>query len=212
MQRRPYIVVIGGPNGAGKTTIARDVIERTFGIVEFVNADAIATGLAAFDPERAAFAAGRVMLVRLRELAAQRISFAFESTLASRTFVPWLANQRAAGYDIHFIYVALRTPDLARRRVKARVRKGGHDIPPETITRRFRRSAYNFLSLYRPLAQTWRLYDNSSRSPSLTAIGGHEQREQVFEPRLWKTLNEIAHTEAQEQQRSHPPHEGRQGD
>lgn len=61
-ERRPSIVVIGGPNGAGKTTIAREVIERTFGIVEFVNTDAIAAGLAGFDPERAAFAAGRVML------------------------------------------------------------------------------------------------------------------------------------------------------
>jgi predicted ABC-type ATPase len=134
MPTRPYIVVIGDPNGAGKTTISRPVLAETFHLAEFVNADTIAAGLAAFHPETAAFAAGRVMLSRLRELAGRLSSFAFESTLASRTFAPWLAAQIAAGYDIHFIDVALNSPTLARRRVRLRVLSGGHDVPADVVS------------------------------------------------------------------------------
>jgi predicted ABC-type ATPase len=99
----PSVVIIGGPNGAGKTTISKAVI-ATLGLpMEFVNADVIAQGLAGSNPERAAVAAGRIMLARLRELADARESFAFETTLASRSFVPWLSTLRGSGYRVHLI-------------------------------------------------------------------------------------------------------------
>jgi predicted ABC-type ATPase len=97
MPPSPSIVIIAGPNGAGKTTISRAVLAETLGIEHFVNADAIAAGLSGFSPQTAAFQAGRIMLARLRELAAARESFAFESTLASRTFAPWLSACAAGG-------------------------------------------------------------------------------------------------------------------
>ena len=88
---KPFLVAIGGPNGAGKTTTSRPVLAESFGLGEFVNADTIARGLAGFAPERVALPAGRIMLRRLHDLAASRASFAFESTLASRSFAPWIA-------------------------------------------------------------------------------------------------------------------------
>ena len=94
---RPSVVVLGGPNGAGKTTISRATLADTLGLGEFVNADAIARGLSAFEPEKLAMQAGRVMLNRLRELASRRASFAFESTLSTRTFAPWLRRLVAEG-------------------------------------------------------------------------------------------------------------------
>ena len=117
MTTAPNIVVIGGPNGAGKSTIARDVLVDALRVQEFVNADTIATGLAAFNPDSAAFSAGRIMLARLHDLAELRVDFAFESTLASRTFAPWLRRQIGLGYNVHIIYVMLRSPELAIRRV-----------------------------------------------------------------------------------------------
>ena len=66
----------------------------------FVNADVIARGLAAFDSEAVAFQAGRIMLERLEELAAQRADFAFETTLASRTFAPFIRGLRNVGYHV----------------------------------------------------------------------------------------------------------------
>jgi predicted ABC-type ATPase len=55
---------------------------------EFVNADTIAAGLSAFSPESVSVAAGRLMLGPVQELARTRRDFAFETTLASRTFAP----------------------------------------------------------------------------------------------------------------------------
>jgi len=190
----PNIAVIGGPNGAGKTSIAREVLDATLGVTEFVNADVIASGLSGFDPERAAFAAGRIMLSRLRELAASvpPTNFAFESTLASRTFARWLSGLIDRGFAVHVIYVWLRSPELAIRRVRARIRRGGHSLPEDVIRRRYVRSATNFFRLYRPLAQragAWQVFDNSSQTPELIAHGGrgsaptilHEQTFRAFQ-------------------------------
>jgi predicted ABC-type ATPase len=130
----PVVVVIGGPNGAGKTTAAGRLLPDGLDIRRFVNADAIAKGLSGFDPEAVAFAAGRLMLQRIRELAAARESFAFESTLASRSFAPLLRDLSESGYEVLIYYVWLRSPELAIERVKERVRRDGHSVPPEVIS------------------------------------------------------------------------------
>jgi predicted ABC-type ATPase len=76
----PSVVILAGPNGAGKSTAAPELLQDELAVTEFVNADVIARGLSAYDPDRAAIAAGRIMLVRLHELARHRDSFAFETT------------------------------------------------------------------------------------------------------------------------------------
>ena len=155
-----------------KTTAAPLLLRGTLGVTEFVNMDVIAQGISAFDPERAALAAGKVMLTRLRELARQRASFAFETTLASRSFAPWIADLIEAGYRFHLVYLWLPSAGLAVRRVASRVRMGGHDVPEETIRRRYRKGLANFFHLYRPLSTTWRMYDNSHPTgPRLVATG-----------------------------------------
>lgn len=130
-------MILAGPNGAGKSTAAPELLQGELSVSEFVNADVIARGLSAFDPDRAAIAAGRVMLVRLNELARQRATFAFETTLASRSFAPWLRGLRTSGYAVHLVFLWLSSPDLAVQRVADRVRSGGHDVPPGTIRRRY---------------------------------------------------------------------------
>lgn len=190
----PAIVVIGGPNGAGKTTISRPVIAETLGLAEFVNADIIAQGLSGFDPERAAMQAGRTMLLRLRQLAAARQSFAFETTMASRTFAPWLTELKSQGYMAHTIFVWLRSPELAIRRVKARIRLGGHSVPDDVIRRRYERGIRNFITLYRPLSHAWRIYDNSALgSPRLIASAVAGEFERVDDPRTLELIERIAH-------------------
>lgn len=92
----PHIIVIAGPNGAGKTTTAPVLLNNTLHMENFVNADTIAQGLCAFQPENAAIQAGRVMLQRIHKLAQEGVDFAFETTLASRTFVPWIRELKRA--------------------------------------------------------------------------------------------------------------------
>jgi predicted ABC-type ATPase len=190
---RPSIVLFGGPNGAGKSTIARTLLLEVFGVSTFVNADVIAAGLAGLAPEGAAVAAGRLMLSRIRALGDAHEPFAFESTLASRMFAPWIASLRRTGYRLHLVYVWLDTPERAIERVRARVLRGGHRVDDETIRRRYVRSAQNFARLYLPLADTCLVYSNSGIRPELAArrqLG--ETTISVRSPSVWESIQSVA--------------------
>jgi predicted ABC-type ATPase len=186
--RRPSVVVLAGPNGAGKSTIAPLVLRGTLDVVEFVNADDIARGLSAFNAEGAAVAAGRIMRGRVRELARQRVNCAFETTLASRTFAPWLQQLKDGGYAFHLVFLWLPSTDVAAARVADRVRSGGHSIPLETIRRRYHGGVRNFFGLYRPISTTWVMYDSSHPAPLLIAEGEHGRPPGVRDPWLWSTI------------------------
>jgi len=158
----PRCVIIAGPNGAGKTTFAREFLEREAGIVYFVNADLLAAGLSPLKPELAALAAGKLVLKELDRLAAARADFAFESTLSGQTYLTRLKRWKAEGYRIEMIFLRLRSVRLALRRIADRVKQGGHPVPRADVERRYVRGWDNFLNHYRPLANTWAVYDNSS--------------------------------------------------
>lgn len=148
----PQVVVLAGPNGAGKTTASRALLSQTYQIPTFVNPDIIAQGLSGFAPEAAAFQASAIMLRRLRAMADEGADFAFETTLAARTYAPWLRVLRDSGYLVRLVFVWLNSPDLAVDRVKWRVRQGGHSIPESTIRQRYIRSWDKILRMYQPLA------------------------------------------------------------
>src|SRR6185436_3008484 len=109
---QPHVIVIAGPNGAGKTTLAPFLLRDALGIMEYVNADPIASGLSGFDPASVAFEAGRVMLRRLHELASQRRTFAFETTLAAKSYARWIETLRHDGYSFQLVFLWLRNPEL----------------------------------------------------------------------------------------------------
>jgi predicted ABC-type ATPase len=161
---QPQVVVVAGPNGAGKSTIAPDIVQKAFGIEEFVNADTIARGLSQFAPEHVALSAGRVFLDRIHNLAKGRESFSFETTLAAKTFAPALRRMQRNGFLIHVIYLWLPSADMAVQRVAARVRSGGHAIPEVEVRRRYDRGLRNFFNIYRQIADSWLMLDNSSAS------------------------------------------------
>ena len=183
----PGVVVLGGPNGAGKSTAAPRLLRGSLRVEEFVNADTLAQGLSAFRPQDVALEAGRITLARLDSLESQRKSFAFESTLASHALVRRLRRLKKRGYSVHVVYLWLPTVDLALARVAERVRTGGHDVPAEAVRRRFDRGRRNFFTLYRPLADTWRLYDASAiTGPRLAATGGQEEPTKLRDPKTWR--------------------------
>jgi predicted ABC-type ATPase len=185
----PQVVIIAGPNGAGKSTLAPILLRDTFGLLEYVNADSIALGLSAFDSASMSLDAGRIMVVRLRELAKRRKSFAFETTLASRFYATWIKRLRESGYRFHLVFLWLSSMELAIQRVDWRVRSGGHSIPDEVIRRRYDRGLINFFNLYLPLADTWAAYDNSgSGAPLLVSAGGENIPQRIIRGDLWKRL------------------------
>lgn len=183
------LIIIAGPNGAGKSTLAPALLRDTMGVLEYINADTIAAGLSAFAPENASFDAGRVMLTRLRELAAGRNDLAFETTLASRFYASWASELRNDGYRISIVFLWLPTPELAIERVQARVRLGGHSIPESTIRRRFHRGLKNFFQLYIPVANAWRLLDASEDVPREIARYSDVSGEMIIQKALWEQIS-----------------------
>ena len=185
----PNVVVIAGPNGAGKSTLAPALLRDTLNIPEYVNADTIAEGLSAFAPEDASFDAGRVMLGRLHDLAEERRSFAFETTLASRFYARWLSELKTTSdYRVSLIFLWLRDVDLAISRVAARVRLGGHSIPEETVRRRFDRGIKNLFELYIPIADAWQLYNAGTEPPSEIAKYDAVNGTDVLDHELWSQI------------------------
>lgn len=188
----PDVIVIAGPNGAGKSTLAPALLRDTIGILEFVNADTIAEGLSAFAPEDASFDAGRVMLGRLHDLASDRKDFAFETTLASRFYANWLTELQAQNYRVSLIFLWLNGVELAIERVNARVRLGGHSIPEETIYRRFERGVKNLFAIYLPIANAWRVFDASPKTPLEIARYTEEDGQTIFLAFLWEQIKSRA--------------------
>jgi predicted ABC-type ATPase len=187
------VIVLAGPNGAGKSTAAPEVVSKHLGIQSFVNADVIARGLAGFAPQTVNLAAGRIMLTRLRELAAAREDFAFETTLSSRTFGPWLRKLCATGYDFHLHYVWVRSADIAVERVRRRFESGGHTVPEPDVRRRYVRSAANFFGVYKPLTATWQVFDNSEPTgPVLLAHGSAGSADMIVREREWTLFRSVA--------------------
>jgi predicted ABC-type ATPase len=168
-RRKPNLYIIAGPNGAGKTTFAREFLPYYVECLEFVNADLIAGGLSPFVPERAAIQAGRIVLEQIHVLGYQRRNFGFESTLSGKAYIKLLRDLKRDGYVVHIFYLWLQSVELAVKRIEDRVRNGGRSVPEEIVRRRFGKSLFNFMNLYRPLADTWHLFDNSTERPKTIA-------------------------------------------
>lgn len=173
MAGQKKIVIIAGPNGAGKTTFAREFLPFEADCLTFINADLIAAGLSPFQPEAAAFRAGRVMLREIATLVATDKSFALETTLAGLTYARMISEWRSVGYKVKLLFLSLDSEEEAIARVAMRVRQGGHHIPPEIVRRRFISGMKNFLDVYRYRVDFWQWFDNSGPVPQLREEGGN---------------------------------------
>ncbi len=168
----PTVYIIAGPNGAGKTTFATEFLPKHVTCNEFLNADLIAAGLSPFAPESQNLRAGRLLLTRLKELARNRKSFGFETTLSGRGYIHQLRELRASGYRVCLFFLWLPDSETAVKRVALRVREGGHNIPEDEIRRRYPRGIRNFFMNFQPLLDSWILYDASQLPPDRIAEHG----------------------------------------
>lgn len=185
------LYIIAGCNGAGKTTASYTVLPEMLGCKEFVNADEIAKGLSPFNPESVAIEAGRLMLHRMDDLLAEEADFAFETTLATRSYVKFIEAAHTKGYFVTLVFFWLPTPEQAIERVATRVREGGHNIPPEVIRRRYANGIRNLTALYTPVCDLWTIYDNSSVGGiHKVAWGVKNEIKEIIEPLSFKMISE----------------------
>jgi predicted ABC-type ATPase len=163
------LYIIAGCNGAGKTTASFTILPEIINCKEFVNADEIAKGLSPFQPEKVAFEAGRIMLHRVNELLLHNESFAFETTLATRSYKTKIAEAKEKGYTVTLLFFWLQNVALAKERVQIRVLEGGHNIEPEVIERRYYKGIINLFDIYLPIVDGAFMFDNSLGKHQLLA-------------------------------------------
>ncbi|MEI6141403.1 MAG: zeta toxin family protein [Mariniphaga sp.] len=174
------LYIISGCNGAGKTTASYTVLPDMLNCKEFVNADEIARGLSPFQPDKVAIEAGRIMLNRIHELMVQKVDFAFETTLSTRSYRNFVKEAQMYGYFVTLVYFWLNSVDLAIERVRTRVLAGGHNIPEDTIRRRYSSGIKNLSENYLPICDYWMIFDNSEHPPLLVAKGFKNSDKQVY--------------------------------
>ena len=163
------LYIIAGCNGAGKTTASFTILPEILDCKEFVNADEIAKGLSPFQPDKVAVEAGRIMISRINNLLEDELSFAFETTLATKSYKNKILLAKNKGYTVTLLFFWLQTIDLAKERVATRVLEGGHDIPKDVIQRRYINGIKNLFSIYIPIVDELMIFDNSQMKSELIA-------------------------------------------
>lgn len=163
----PTCWIIAGPNGAGKTTFALEYLPQVAGCAHFINADLIAAGLSPLAPESELLAASRIFLREIEDCVAAREDFAFETTLAGRTYLRLIERLHADGWRVELIYLALPSVEMSILRVAERVAHGGHNIPVADIERRFPRSLRHLLIDFSHRVDRCTCFMNHGESPEL---------------------------------------------
>jgi len=200
-KKQPQLYVIAGCNGAGKTTASFTVLPEMLNCREFVNADQIAAGLSPFNPEGVAIQAGRLMIDRIIHLLKEGTTFAFETTLSTRSYVKLIQQAQRRGYFVTLLFFTLTTPEQAVKRVAKRVSQGGHNIPIDVIYRRYRAGLSNLFNLYIPIVDHWALYDNSECPASKIASGSISKPAVIENTLLWSEYeNKYSNKEEEEVQ------------
>ena len=169
MSKLPKLYIIAGCNGAGKTTASFTILPEILGCKEFINADEIAKGLSPFQPESVAVQAGRIMLARMDELLQKGETFAFETTLATKSYKQKIQWAQANDYEVTLLFFWLDSPNIAKKRVAQRVAEGGHNIPLETIERRYYNGIANLFTIYIDMVDICYIFDNSEGRKELIA-------------------------------------------
>ena len=184
--------IISGCNGAGKTTASYTMLPEMLECSEFVNSDEFAKGLSPFNPEKAAIQASRYMILKVRYLLKRQLDFGIETTLATRTLLKTVRMAQQAGYSITLLYFWLNSPELAIERVAARVETGGHNIPEDTIRRRYQVGLDYFFHDYAPICDRWILADNSQIPFRVIADGSRNDIVSIKDEDTYEKIRQIA--------------------
>ena len=188
MSKLPKLYIIAGCNGAGKTTASFTILPEVLGCKEFINADEIAKGLSPFQPESVAVQAGRIMLARMDELLQKGETFAFETTLATKSYKQKIEWAQANGYEVTLLFFWLDSPNMAKKRVAQRVAEGGHSIPSETIERRYHNGIANLFAIYIDMVDICYIFDNSEGERTPIAKKYKGEKEIIYNTDLYNQM------------------------
>jgi predicted ABC-type ATPase len=184
------LYIIAGCNGAGKTTVSKFLLPEVFHTDIFINADIIAAAINPANPEQAAMQAGRLMLQQIQQRLAAKQTFAIETTLATRTYLNLVKQAQLLGYEVVLFFFYLPSADMAKERVKLRVSKGGHNIPPDVIERRYV-AGIKYLFDHIKIVDNWFAYKNDQSPPLLISEGERDCVNKIHNFEIWERLKQI---------------------
>lgn len=182
------LYILSGCNGAGKTTVAYSILPEILQCREFVNADEIAKGLSPFQPDKVTFQAGKIMIKRIKSLIEQGNDFAIETTLSAITYKQTIKTAQEKGYYVTIIFFWLSSIELAKERVRLRVKEGGHNIPDNVIERRYIKGLYNFFHVFLSICDNVMLFDNSAESPKLIMTKSKNKPEEIIDVPIYDQI------------------------
>lgn len=186
----PNLYILSGCNGAGKTTSSYTLLPELFHCSEFVNSDEFAKSLSPFDPSAVAVLASKYMLIKIHYLLDRSMDFCIETTLATRSLVGIIRQARQKNYTVTVLYFWLNSPEMAIQRVRDRVAKGGHNIPEETIRRRYVMGLKYLFETYIPICDSWFLCDNSTQ-PFIRIASGDKNSTTIEDESRYNTIRKI---------------------
>ncbi|MCQ2169067.1 MAG: zeta toxin family protein [Bacteroidales bacterium] len=195
----PRLYILSGCNGSGKTTASYTLLPELLECSEFVNSDEFAKSLSPFNPSDASVSASRYMLMKIRYLLNRRADFSIETTLATRSLVGIIEEARSLGYFVTVLYLWLKTPEMAIKRVADRVAAGGHRIPEDVIRRRYSMGIRYLFDTYIPICDRWVLADNT-QSPFVVVAEGNKDGINIKDEEKYNIIKEIAHPTKKDEQ------------
>lgn len=191
----PRLYILAGCNGSGKTTASYTLLPEMLECREFVNSDEFAKSLSPFNPSAASVSASRYMLLKIRYLLSRHADFSIETTLATRSLMNIIQEAKTDGYTITLLYFWVKNPELAIKRVQARVEAGGHNIPEDVIRRRYVMGLRYFFEIYSTTCDRWVLADNS-KTPFTVVAEGNRKETFIRDAEKYQTIRDICYPPA----------------
>lgn len=152
-------VIYAGVNGAGKSTLYRSYPHEE---LPRINTDEMVSKMGSWRDPSLQAKAGVMAVRQINEYFQNGISFNQETTLSGRSIMKNIMKAKSLGYQVEMHYVGLESPEVAKKRVAARVEKGGHGIPDEVIEKRYAMSIKNLCTAIK-ICNIVTVYDNSDK-------------------------------------------------
>jgi len=166
-QKKPVLTFIGGVNGAGKSTYIKAFVKALNGLIVVFNPDIVQKKILEQDP--GCKSVGKLILKDLEQKLSLKKDMVLETTLAGATVINRVKAAKENGYQVNMVFVSLDKLDTHLKRIAARVGKGGHDIPPNVVERRFRTSYENFKKIA-PEVDNLKVYDNTRQMDKVLEV------------------------------------------
>lgn len=171
-QDRPRFWIVAGPNGSGKSTAyGQGDVAGLDGSVWIINPDLLTVRLRDTE-DLEAMAANLAAVQRIERWLDASIAvhqtIGVETVLSSPKYRRLVEKAKAHGFEVCFVYVYLDSVDLQLDRIRARVAKGGHDVPPDKVATRRERSFEQMPWFFVNAERAW-VFDNSGDIPDLVA-------------------------------------------